>query len=249
MSEKSINENELIADICEELYKYCISQIPQVENNKIIWIMNGSTLCNMLYNVTKIDGIKITEKFNKNCFDYIRKPKGDIDITYVADRPYKFNLDSDVVKRFQDISEEKRDYNFVDSNSVLSDNDLKEICMMETKSGFRFYAKKPQCLFLYKLRELISVFSKDILSNNIDNIVRQNKNIIRDVKCLYKIAVSYCGKDIILDTLSELPARSDYLYNLYENNNIIYNELINKCLNILNVDYIVDKTTFKKCGI
>ena len=241
MSKNNINEKELIANICEELYKYCISQISQIENNKIIWIMNGSTLCNLLYNVNKIDGSEITEEFNKNCFDFIRKPKGDIDITYVANRPYKFNLDSDVVKRFQDISEEKRDYNFVDSNSVLSDNDLKEICLMETNSGFRFYAKKPQYLFLYKLRELISVFSKDILSNNIDNIVRQNKNIIRDVKCLYKIAVSYCGKDTILDTLSELFVRSDYLYNLYENNNIIYNELINKCLNILNVNYSNNK--------
>ena len=112
---------------------------------------------------------------------------------------------------------------------------------METKSGFRFYAKKPQYLFLYKLRELISVFSTDILSNNIDNIVKQNKNIIRDVNCLYKIAVNYCGKDINLDTLLELPKKSDYLQNLYENNNIIYTELINNCLNILGVNYSNNK--------
>ena len=225
-----ISKKQDIANICENLYKECLREIPQFENNKLIWILNGSTLCNLLYNVVKIDGKEVSEPFKNTCYEYIRKPKGDIDITYVADRPYKFNLDSYEVKRFQSISEEIRDYNFVDSNSILSENDLKEICMMETKSGFTFYAKNPKYLFLYKLKELMSVYY----------------NIIRDVKCLYNIAVSYCDKDIILEVLSELPTKSDYLTKLCENDNTIYNELVNKCLEILNIDYPFIKKGFER---
>ena len=79
-------EKEKIANICEELYKYCISEIPQVENDKLIWFLNGSTLCNMLYNVIYIDEVKVSEEFNNCCKDFIREPKGDIDITYTPSK-------------------------------------------------------------------------------------------------------------------------------------------------------------------
>ena len=47
-----------IANICEELYKECLNEIPQYVNGELIWILNGSTLCNFLYNVVKIDDIE-----------------------------------------------------------------------------------------------------------------------------------------------------------------------------------------------
>lgn len=108
---------EEIASICENLYKECIKEIPQIENNKIIWILNGSTLCNMSYNVIYINDEKVIEEFNSYCYDFIRKPKGDIDITYTPDRKYKIDFNNENIQAFQEISEEQRTYNFVDHNS------------------------------------------------------------------------------------------------------------------------------------
>ena len=145
-------DKEKIANICENLYKYCLNKIPQIENNKLIWILNGSTLCNILCNVSFIDGNKVSDEFKKYSYRFVRVPKGDIDITYVADREYKFDLSARQVLEFKEISEENRTYNFIDSNSELMDMDLKQVCKMTTKNGFSFYAKKPQYLFLYKLK-------------------------------------------------------------------------------------------------
>lgn len=227
---------KIIADICEELYKYCINQIPQIENGKLIWILNGSTLCNLLYNVASIDGKSVSEEFNESCFEFIRQPKGDIDITYIADRPYKFDLKSKEIMNFQFISEEQRTYNFVDSNSELDDNDLKQICKMTTKKGFSFYAKKPQYIFLYKFIEFVTIFNKEILSNDLNSILVEKKNIINDLNSLYKIAVNYCGKEELKNTIESLPNISGYLHELYENNNEMYTELIINGLNIINAD-------------
>lgn len=224
---------EIIADTCEKLYMYCISVIPQVENNKLIWFLNGSTLCNILYNVRFIDGVEVSDEFNNFCKDYVRQPKGDIDITYTPDRRYKFDLENSNVIVFQKLSEEQRTYNFVDHNSELNDEDLKQVCKMTTKSGFSFYAKKPQYLFLYKLKEFIAIFNKEILDNNIDEINKKKKNMLNDVKYLYNISVSYCGHEETLNVINNLPDISGYLHKLYEENKNNYDILINASMNLI----------------
>ena len=233
MISTEILSKEIIADTCEKLYMYCISVIPQVENNKLIWFLNGSTLCNILYNVRFIDGVEVSEEFNNYCKDFIRQPKGDIDITYTPDRRYKFDLSNPNVVAFQEISEEQRTYNFVDHNSELNETDLEQICKMTTKSGFEFYAKKPQYLFLYKLKEFIAIFNKEILENNIDEINRKKKNMLNDVKNLYNISLAYCGYEQTLSVINNLSNISGYLHNLYEGNKNDYDLLLNAAMNLI----------------
>ncbi len=227
------SSKEIIANTCEKLYMYCISVIPQVENNKLIWFLNGSTLCNVLYNVRFIDGVEVSDEFNNFCKDFVRLPKGDIDITYTPDRRYKFDLNNPNIVAFQEISEEQRTYNFVDSNSELNETDLEQICKMTTKNGFVFYAKKPQYLFLYKLKEFIAIFNKEILENNIDEINRKKKNMLNDVKNLYNISVSYCGYEQTLSVINNLTNISGYLHNLYEENKNDYDLLLNTAMNLI----------------
>lgn len=229
----NIDEKENIANICENLYKECLNEIPQFENNELIWILNGSTLCNLLYNVVKIDGQDVSNEFTKYCYEFIRQPKGDIDITYKADRPFKFDLNNKYIKEFQLISEEQRTYNFVDSNSELSGNDFDELCTMETKNGLYFVAKKPQYLFLYKFKEFLAVYNKEILNGDLDSIINKKKNIINDVANLYNIALSYCGQEIINDVLNNLINISSSLKEFYEKNTDEYYELIKSSLKII----------------
>lgn len=229
-----ILSKEKIADICEKLYTYCLAEIPQIENDKLIWILNGSTLCNMLYNVKYIDGIEVSDEFNNWCYNFIRQPKGDIDITYTPDRRYKFDLSNENIIQFQSISEEQRTYNFVDSNSELSDNDLEQICVMTTKNGFSFYAKKPQFLFLYKLKEFLAIFNKEILDNNVNEINSKKKNMLHDVKTLYNISVSYCGNGETMKAIDSLPTISGYLHKLYEEDTEGYKKLLNNAIFLLN---------------
>ena len=174
-------------------------------------------MCNILYNVKCIDDIEVTKQFNDNCYDFIRQPKGDIDIIYTPNRKYTFDLSNENIINYQNISEEQRTYNFVDHNSDINEKDLMQICKMTTKTGFSFYAKKPQYLFLYKLKELLSVFGKEILENNIDSINEKKKNIINDCKKLYNISISYCGLEETMKIINELPFTSGHLHELYEN--------------------------------
>lgn len=224
---------ELIANVCEDLYKECLREIPQYQNGNLIWILNGSTLCNMLYNVIKIDDISVNDDFRKYCYEFIRQPKGDIDISYRVGRKYLFDLNNKYIKAFQEISEEVRTYNFVDHNSEINDDDLKELCTMETKSGLKFVAKKPEYLFLYKFKELLSLFHKEILTGDIQLINNKKKNIILDVISLYKITINYCGKEELDRVLIELKNKSSYLHNLYIDNKDGYYELINKALDLI----------------
>ena len=229
-------EKELIANICEELVKYCVSEIPQIENNELIWILNGSVLCNILYNVNYIDDIRVSDEMKSYCYDYIRVPKGDIDITYKADRRYKFNLNSKQVLDFKAISRENRDYNFVDSNSEINSQDLMQICKMQTKSGFVFYAKKPNYIFIYKLREFLNLYHKEILNNDIKTINKKNKNIIHDLKALYNIAYSYCHNfNYLIDNIYMI---SSFLNNLRNSDIEKYNNLIDQGINIIKSKHI-----------
>lgn len=226
-------EKELISNTCEDLYKECLREIPQYQNGNLIWILNGSTLCNILYNVVKIDEIAVSDDFRKYSYEFIRQPKGDIDISYKPGRIYKYGFDNDYIKAFQNISEEVRTYNFVDHNSKITEDDLKELCTMETKSGLRFVAKKPEYLFLYKFKELLSLFHKEILTGDIQLINNKKKNIILDLISLYKIAINYCGKEELDRVLIELKNKSSYLHNLYIDNKDGYYELINKALDLI----------------
>ena len=221
---------EFIANTCENPYKECLKEIPQIENNNLIWILNGSTLCNFLYNVTKINNINVSEKFNKNCYDFIRQTKGDIDITYRNDRPYKFDLKNKYIKEFQKISEEQRTYNFVDSNSELKEADFEELCKMETKNGLKFIAKKPQYLFLYKFKEFIAIFHNEILEENIETIKNKKKNIIPDVTNLYDIAIPYCGIEELNKTINKLKDISETLNKIYKEDKNKYYKIIEKAL-------------------
>ena len=238
----NVDEKEYIANTCENLYKECLNEIPQFENDELIWILNGSTLCNFLYNVVKIDGQTVDDEFRKFCYDFIRQPKGDIDITYKADRPYIFDLDNKYIKEFQMISEEQRTYNFVDSNTELSESDFDELCTMETKNGLRFVAKKPQYLFLYKFKELLAVFDKELLNDDLNSISSKKKNILSDVVSLYNIALSYCGQDEINNVINNLINISSSLKEIYDNNDKDYYELIEASLKIID-----DLNNRKKC--
>lgn len=224
---------ELIADICENLYKYCVDCIPQIENNKIIWILNGSILSNILYNVDYIDDNEVSKGFKRNCYYFIRVPKGDIDITYTNDREYKFDLNNKSVLDFKAISKEDRTYNFVDSNSIIKDTDLMQLCKMTTKSGFTFYAKKPQYIFLYKFKELLDCYNIEILNNNVSEIYNKNNNIINDVINLYNIAINYIDYAELYNLIINVSNISNYLDNLRNDNIDKYNELINCSLNII----------------
>ena len=230
---------EEIASICENLYKECLREIPQYQNGKLIWILNGSTLCNMLYNVIKIDDKYVSDEFKKYSYEFIRQPKGDIDITYSKDVNFKFDFDNKYIKAFQDISKEVRTYNFVDQNSEITSDDLKELCVMETKNGLKFVAKRPKYLFLYKFKELLSIFHKEILTGDIDSINKGKKNILNDVSVLYAIAINYCGKEELDKVLIELKDKSSYLHVLYNDNKDIYYELIDKAL------YLIRKHSIK----
>ncbi len=238
----SMKHKEYIADVCENLYKECLREIPQYEDDELIWILNGSTLCNFLYNVVKIDGQTVNEEFKKYCYEFIRQPKGDIDLTYKVDRPYQFDLNNKYVKEFQSISEEQRTYNFVDSNSELSEKDFDELCTMETKNGLCFVAKKPQYLFLYKFKEFLAVFNKEILNGDLDSIISKKKNMLSDVVSLYNIALSYCGQVEINNVLNNLPNISSSLKTIYENNVSEYYKLIEVSLKI-----IADLDNKRKC--
>lgn len=233
-----------IANICEELYKYCIEQIPQIERDELIWVLNGSTLCNMLYNVEVIDDEYVSEKFKMACYEFIRQPKGDMDITYKEDRPYKFDLDAKQIRNFQNISEEVRTYNFVDSNSILNEIDYSQLCKMKTKSGFTFFAKKPQYIFIYKFREFLITCSQEILNCDVEKINIKKKNILRDINNLYNIAICYCGKEKLLELFNILPSISNYLHNLYVEDKIMYKKLVDFGMNI--ISKVADVNELKK---
>ena len=211
---------EQIANICEKLYMYCVSQIPQIENNKLIWFMNGSTLCNMLYNVEYIDDKEVSKDFKDYCYDFIRQPKGDIDITYIPDRRYEFDLSNENIKNFQKISEEQRTYNFVDSNSELNEEEY---------------------LFLYKFKEFLAIFNKEILDGNYDEINKKKKNMLNDVKTLFNISVSYCGYEETLEVIDRLPRISNYLHELHEKDINEYKKLLSIAINLLTNEDKINK--------
>ena len=235
---------EEIANTCENLYKECLREIPQYQNGKLIWILNGSTLCNMLYNVVKIDDKYVSDEFRKFSYEFIRQPKGDIDITYRIDVKFKLDFDNKYIKAFQNISEEVRTYNFVDHNSEINDDDFKELCTMETKNGLKFVAKRPEYLFLYKFKEFLAVFSNEIFNHNIEPINQAKKNIINDVSVLYKIAISYFSKEQINDLFTILINKSSYLNKLYNHNPKEYEQLIKEALEIID-NNIINKNITK----
>ena len=242
-------DKKYIASVCENLYKECLTAISQYENNELIWVLNGSTLCNFLYNVVKINEEEVSKDFTKSCYDFIRQPKGDIDIIYKADRSYKFDFNNDAIKKFQSISQEQRTYNFVDSLSILSEKDYSQLCTMETKNGLKFVAKKPQYLFIYKFMELLAVFHDDILNDNIENIINKNKNIINDVRNLYEISINYCGYEETMNIIDKLPNISKYSYNLHKNDKDLYDIQIKKTLELIKNEEINQDEIIKRSNL
>lgn len=216
-----------ISNICENLYASCLKQIPQFENGELIWLLNGSVLCNILANTESINDIKITNSLKEKFNEFVRTPKGDIDICYKPDREYKFNLNSNEVLKFYSISDEQRTYNFVDSNSELTKEDLNQLCKYRTVNGLEFYAKMPQYIFLYKFKEFVAMFHQEILNNELDKIVLKRKNIIDDNKKLYEIACEYYGSENLSELLIvKLKDISEFFHELYEKDKIKYNDII-----------------------
>lgn len=216
-----------ISNICENLYASCLKQIPQFENGELLWILNGSVLCNILANVETINDSQITDSLRSKLINFVRTPKGDIDICYKPGRKYKFDLNSNEVLEFYSISDEQRTYNFVDSNSELTEDDLNQLCKYKTVNGLEFYAKMPQYIFLYKFREYVTMFHQEILNNELDRIVLKRKNIIDDNKKLYEISCEYYGsKNLLKLLIDKLKDISDFFHELYENDKIHYNDII-----------------------
>lgn len=224
----------IISNICENLYLKLLSEVPQMENDEIIWILNGSVLCNILSNVEEINNKIVSDKLKKKFEKFVRNPKGDIDICYKADRVYKFDLNSKEVLDFYSISDEKRTYNFVDSNSELIADDIAQLCKYKTSNGLEFYAKMPQYLFLYKFKEFVAIFHNELLINDIDTINLKRKNIIHDVNALYEISCEYYGLDNTHNLLFEkLKDISGFFHDLYESEEPNYNILIESTLKII----------------
>lgn len=67
---------EEIANICENLYRYCVGVIPQIDNNEIIWILNGSVLSNILYNVDYINDDIVSKEFKSVAMNLLELLKG-----------------------------------------------------------------------------------------------------------------------------------------------------------------------------
>jgi len=220
-----------ISNICENLYVNCLNQIPQFENGELIWILNGSVLCNILANVESINDVIIKEELKEKLIKLVRIPKGDIDICYKPDRPYKFNLNSKEVLDFYSISEEQRTYNFIDSNSELTEEDLNQLCKYKTINGLEFYAKMPQYIFLYKFKEFVAMFHNEILNNEFEKILNKRKNIISDVTKLYELTCEFLDCDEIEYLLfNKLKDTSDFLHKLHKEDSKKYNYLIEKAL-------------------
>ena len=223
-----------ISNICENLYSYCLKNIPQIQNNEIMWILNGSILCNVLANVETIDGEIIPSELHNLFEELVRTPKGDIDICYKPVMPYKFDLEADAVKEFYNVSDEQRTYNFVDSNDELSEEDLKQLCFYKTKNGLEFYAKKPQFVFLYKFKEFVAMFHSEIMSNDYQRIIEKRKNILNDVKTLYKISCEYIGENqtynLLIDNLYNISA---YMHEIYNYDRVEYSKVIDSAIQMI----------------
>lgn len=221
-----------IPNICENLYLSLLKEIPQFSNNNLTWFINGSVLCNILANVECINNEYVSNELKSKFESFVRNPKGDIDICYIANQTYKFDLSSKEVLDFYSISEEKRTYNFIDHNSIITDEDILQLCKYRTVNGLEFYAKLPQYIFLYKFMEFVSVFHDDISSGNLALVIAKRKNIIRDVKKLLEISNIYFGRENTKKLLfDELKHTSNYFCELFINNENSYNYLIDSTFN------------------
>ena len=229
-------DKEYISNVCENLYKRLLIEIPQFNNNQISWILNGSVLSNILANVIKIDNRDVSLELSRLFNDFVRALKGDVDICYRPIRPYKFDLTSDEVKRFYEISDEQRTYNFVDSNDEIDETIMNQLSFYETKNGLKFYAKKPQYIFLYKFKEFVDMFHEEILNKDIEKIISKRKNIIDDTRNLYKISLYYYGFDNTITMLKEkLCNLSTYLNKLKSKDETEYYNIIDKSLKFINI--------------
>lgn len=68
-------DKSIISLVCENVLKQALFENPQVSNNKINWVLNGSTICNVLPNVIKINDIDVSEEFNTILREFVRQPK------------------------------------------------------------------------------------------------------------------------------------------------------------------------------
>lgn len=224
-------EKQNIADICENALKKLLELNPQIANDKLIWILNGSTLSNFLCNIDTIDGIKVPDEFKEKAFNFIRQPKGDIDILYTEGKKFNRGFEYPEIKDYQNISAEQSDYNFVDHNGLIEDCDINELCEYTTINVLKFIAKKPQYLFYYKYKELLAIHHKDILSNNLDSL--KQGNILNDVISLYEIATLYCGEEEVQELMNNIYNNSKTLRDIYIENPEIYKQLLECSFNII----------------
>ena len=99
----------------------------------------------------------------------------------------------------------------------------------------RFYAKKPQYIFLYKFRELVSENIDEIINANLELINLKNKNIINDTIKLFAISKYFYGyentKNMVIDNLYLI---SNKLMKLRVNNEQDYYNIIDKAFVIIN---------------
>ena len=220
-------DKQTISTRCEEVLRYCLEQVPQVQNDEIIWILNGSTLCNILCNIKRINNKIASEKFHNASLSFVRIPKGDLDICCKKNLHFNINMDNEIIRSFQEICEEKRYDHFVDMNSELEQRDIEQLCLYETNRGLKFFAKAPQYLLLYKFFEFNGKFHDYILSNDFDTIVNKKKNSINDLKSLYLISSAYIGKEETkIFLLNELKDFSNSFHRLYKLNENEYSKII-----------------------
>ena len=233
-------DKEYIANICEDVFRKLLEINPQIEDGNLMWILNGSTICNFLYNIDSIDDVEVSLEFRKNAYKFIRQPKGDIDILYTKYKRFNKGLEYEEIKKFQSISLEKRDYNFIDHNSPIDECSSTQLCKYKTKSGLEFIGKKPQYLFIYKFEELAAVYYKEILANDSNNI--KSPNIIKDVTNLYNIALSYCSREEITSLINNIYNISTTLNDIYNNDISKYQKIIKGISDIvINNDINVNK--------
>ena len=224
-------DKQLIADTCENVLKKLLKINPQVEQGKLIWLLNGSTMSNILCNIDAIDGVKVSDEFRENAYGFVRQPKGDIDILYTKNLEFNGGFEYKEIQDYQNISKEQRDYNFIDHNGLIENCDINELCEYRTINGLTFIAKKPQYLLYYKFKELCACYYDDILKGNIDAI--PNENIVNDVTNLYNISVVCCSEKEVQELISNVYTNSGILHEMYNDNPNLYEQIIESALNII----------------
>lgn len=96
---------------------------------------------------------------------------------------------------------------------------------METQNGLIFFAKRPEYLFIFKLRELVDLNFESVLSYNYDTI--ENKNLLKDVEALFCLACTYAGHDRVINLINDISDCSSIMQKMKSEELEKHNKILN----------------------